>query len=276
MEKEKDHDSFPDAVAAHTDGKCGGAEDKDKNKTGERVVDGEVEGAGEESCSCKTEKVNADRDEDERDGVPTSMHRIAKTMEKVDQHSSTREFLRKGDIGKKRGKKKSKDEKEGSKRTKPREGGGEGSKGGIGLKAVGCPGKKEKGETEESSNAKDAIQKDRECGTGFFVRKPAKKIEETDGIASCGSDEKEVKKKAHKGEMKSAKIGEVDVLEAQKEIEAGSAKTNRAQRYKKCGGEPNGMGGGESVGEVRPVDLGGEEAKYGSCDADTDPRGEPA
>jgi hypothetical protein len=58
------------------------------------------------------------------------------------------------------------------------------------------------------------------------VRKPAKKIEETDGIASCGSDEKEVKKKAHKGEMKSANIGEVDVLEAQKKIEAGSAKTN--------------------------------------------------
>ena len=31
------------------------------------------------------------------------------------------------------------------------------------------------------------------------------------------------------------------------------------------------MGGGEPVGEVRPVDLGGEEAKYGSCDADTVP-----
>ena len=55
------------------------------------------------------------------------------------------------------------------------------------------------------------------------MRKPAKKIEETDGIASCGSDEKEVEKKAHKGEMKSAKIGEVDILEAQKEIEAGTA-----------------------------------------------------
>jgi hypothetical protein len=55
------------------------------------------------------------------------------------------------------------------------------------------------------------------------VRKPAKKIEETDGIASCGSDQKEVKKKAHKSEMKSTKIGEVDVLKAQKEIEAGSA-----------------------------------------------------
>jgi hypothetical protein len=34
MEKEKDHDTFPNAVAAHTDGKCGGAEDKDENKTG--------------------------------------------------------------------------------------------------------------------------------------------------------------------------------------------------------------------------------------------------
>ena len=276
MEKEKDHDSFPDAVATHTDGKCGGAEDQDENKTGERVVDGEIEGAGEESCSCKAEEVNADRDEDERDGVRTSMHRIAKTMEKVDQHSSTWEFLRKRDIGKKSGKKKSKDEKEGPERTKPRKGGGEGSKGGISLKAGGCPREKEKGETEKSSNTKDAIQKDREGGTGFFVRKPAKKVEETYGIASCGSDEKEIKKKAHKGEMKSAKIGEVDILEAQKEIEAGSAKTNRAQRYKKCGGEPNWMGGGESVGEVRPVDLGGEEAKYGSCDADTDPRGEPA
>jgi hypothetical protein len=157
MEKEKDHDSFPDSVATHTDGKCGGAEDQDENKTGERVVDGKIEGAGEERCSCKAEEVNADRDEDERDGVPTSMHRIAKTMEKVDQHSSTREFLRKGDIGKKRGKKKSKDEKEGSKRTKPRKGGGERRKGGIGLKAVGCSGEKEKGETEKSSNSKDAI-----------------------------------------------------------------------------------------------------------------------
>ena len=68
--------------------------------------------------------------------------------------------MRKGDIGKKRGKKKSKDEKEGSKRTKPREGGGEGRKGGIGLEAVGCPGEKEEGETEKSSNAKDAIQED--------------------------------------------------------------------------------------------------------------------
>ena len=108
------------------------------------------------------------------------------------------------------------------------------------------------------------------------MRKPAKKVKETYGIASCGSDEKEIKKKAHKGKMKSAKKGEVDILEAQKEIEAGSAKTNRAQRYKKCGGEPNWVGRGESVGKVRPVDLGGEEAKNGSCDADTDPRGEPA
>jgi hypothetical protein len=157
MEKEKDHDSFPDAVATHTDGKCGGAEDQDKNKTGERVVDGEVEGAGEESCSCKTEKVNADRDEDERGGVPTSVHRIAKTMEKVNQHSSTWEFLRKRDIGKKSGKKKSKDEKEGPEGTKPRKGGGEGSKGGISLKAGGCPREEEKGETEKSSNTKDAI-----------------------------------------------------------------------------------------------------------------------
>jgi hypothetical protein len=68
--------------------------------------------------------------------------------------------LRKRDIGKKSGKKKSKDEKEDPERTKPRKGGGEGSKGGISLKAGGCPGEKKKGETEKSSNAKDAIQKD--------------------------------------------------------------------------------------------------------------------
>jgi hypothetical protein len=68
--------------------------------------------------------------------------------------------LRKRDIGKKSGKKKSKDEKEGPKRTKPRKGGGERRKGGIGLKAVGCSGEKEKGETEKSGNAKNAIQKD--------------------------------------------------------------------------------------------------------------------
>jgi len=88
------------------------------------------------------------------------MHRIAKTMEKVDQHSSTREFLRKGDIGKKSGKKESKGEEECPKRTKPRKGGCKWSKCGIGPEAVGCPGEKEKGETEKSSNAKDAIQKD--------------------------------------------------------------------------------------------------------------------
>jgi len=160
MEKEKDHDSFPDAVAAHTDGKCGGAEDQYENKTGERVVDGEIEGAGEESCSCKAEEVNADRDEDECDSVPTTMHRSAKTMKKVDQHSSTWEFVRKRDIGKKSRKKKSKDEKEGPEGAKPRKGGGEGSKGGISLKAGACPREEEEGETEKSSNAKDAIQKD--------------------------------------------------------------------------------------------------------------------
>jgi hypothetical protein len=81
-------------------------------------------------------------------------------MKKVDQHSSTWEFLRKRDNGKKSGKKKSKDEKEGPEGAKPRKGGGEGSKGGISLKAGGCPREEKKGETEKSRNAKDAIQKD--------------------------------------------------------------------------------------------------------------------
>jgi hypothetical protein len=83
--------------------------------------------------------VNADRDEDERGGVPASMHRISKPMEKVDQHSTTWEFFRKGYIGKKSGKKESKGEEECPKRTKPRKGGCKWSKCGIGPEAVGCP-----------------------------------------------------------------------------------------------------------------------------------------
>ena len=46
MEKEKDHDSFTDSVAADTDGQSGGAEDEDKNEAGEGVGDWKVEGAG--------------------------------------------------------------------------------------------------------------------------------------------------------------------------------------------------------------------------------------
>ena len=46
MEKEKDHDSFTDSVAADTDGECGGAEDKDKNEAREGVGDRKIERAG--------------------------------------------------------------------------------------------------------------------------------------------------------------------------------------------------------------------------------------
>jgi hypothetical protein len=46
MEKEKDHDSFTNSMAADTDGQSGGAEDEDKNEAGEGVGDRKVEGAG--------------------------------------------------------------------------------------------------------------------------------------------------------------------------------------------------------------------------------------
>jgi hypothetical protein len=42
MEKEKDHDSFSDSVSADTNGECGGTENKNEDKAGERVVDREI------------------------------------------------------------------------------------------------------------------------------------------------------------------------------------------------------------------------------------------
>jgi hypothetical protein len=53
--------------------------------------------------------------------------------------------------------------------------------------------------------------------------KPAEEIKESNGIASCGADQEEIKEKADEGEMKSAQIGERDLLEAKEKIKTCSA-----------------------------------------------------
>ena len=272
MGKEKDHDTFADAVAADTDGQGGGAEDEHEDEAGERIVDREVEGAGKESGSGKAEKVNRDGDEDDGDGVPAAVHGIAQTLEEVDEHGATGEFLGKGKLGQESGQKESEEKKKGAERAEPGQSGGERSEGGIGLKAVGCPRKKKKGQTEKSGHAKDAIQQDGESGARFLVRKPAEKIKKPDSIASGRSDEEEIKKEADKGEMKCTEVGKVNLLQTKKKIKAGSAKRDRAQGDPKGGEEPAGMGGGEALGKARPVDFGREEAEDGGGDAEANPR----
>ncbi len=64
----------------------------------------------------------------------------------------------------------------------------------IGAEAIGGARKKKKGEAEEGGDAEDAVEEDGEGGTGFLLREPAKKIEESDGVSTSGAYEKEVKK----------------------------------------------------------------------------------
>jgi len=63
------------------------------------------------------------------------------------------------------------------------------------------------------------------------VGKPAEEIKESDGIASCGSDQEEIKEKADEGEMKSAKIGERNLLEAKEKIKTCSAEKDGDEGY---------------------------------------------
>ncbi len=101
---------------------------------------------------------------------------------------------------------------------------GERGEGGIGAEAVGGAREEKKRETEESGDAEDAVEKDGESGTGFLLREPAKKIEESDGVSASGADEEEVKEETDEGEMDSAEVGEIDFLEAKNKKEASGTK----------------------------------------------------
>lgn len=77
MKEEEDHDPFADSVTADANGQGGGGKDEDENEACERVVDGEIEGAGEESGAGEAGEVNAKGDEDDGDRVPATVNGVA-------------------------------------------------------------------------------------------------------------------------------------------------------------------------------------------------------
>ncbi len=152
---------------------------------------------------------------------------------------------------------------------------GERGEGGIGAEAIGGAREKKKGEAEKGGDTEDAVEEDGEGGAGFLLREPTQKIEESDGVSASGADEEEVKKEADEGEMDSAEVGEIDFLEAKNKKEASGTKQDGKESDEKGGGEPVGLGGGEAVSEVRPVDFAREKTENAGGDAKTDPGGEP-
>ena len=153
---------------------------------------------------------------------------------------------------------------------------GERGEGGIGAEAIGGSREEKEREAEEGGDAKNAVEEDGQGGAGFLLREPAQKIEESDGVSASGADEEEVKEEADEGEMDSAEVGEMDFLEAKNKKEASGTKQDRKESDDEGGGEPVGLGGGEAVGEVGPVDFTREKAEDAGGDAKTDPGGKPA
>ena len=197
---------------------------------------------------------------------------VTNSVKEVENDGATGEFFRKREMRKEARQNKSQKEKNGTQRTEPRQSLGKRQEGGIGSQAVCCPGKKKEGEAKEGGHAKDAIEEDGKSRPGFLFREPAKKVVEADGVATGGADEKEIKKETDESEMNGPKIREMDFLQAKKEPEAGSAKTDREEGDEKSGDQPTGMGGGEALGEVGPVHLSGQESEDAEGDPDANPR----
>jgi hypothetical protein len=99
MKKEEDHDPFADAVTADADGQGGGGEDENKDEACEGVVDGEIEGAGEESGAGEAGEVNAEGDEDDGDRVPATVDGVAQAVKEIEDDRAGGEFLGKREIG---------------------------------------------------------------------------------------------------------------------------------------------------------------------------------
>lgn len=271
MEKEKDHHSFANSVTTDTDGEGGGTKDENEDQAGEGVGDGKVQGAGEERSAEKAEQVNGDGNENGGGGMPAAVHGVAEAVDEVEENGATGKFLGDGQVGQKGGEKKSKKKKEGAERAKPGKGGGQGREGGVGAKAVGRAWKKEKGQTEESGHAKDAIEEDGKSGAGFLLGKPADEIKKANGITPSGADEEQIKEKAHEGEVKSPKVGEMDFLKVEQKVEAGPAHQDGGQSDEEGGAQPQGVGGGESEGEAGPIDLGGQKSDDAPRDGEAEP-----
>ena len=218
--------------------------------------------------------MNGDGNENGGGGMPAAVHGVAEAVDEVEENGATGKFFGDGQVGQKGGEKKSKKKKEGAERAKPGKGGGQGREGGVGAKAVGRTWKKEKGQTEESGHAKDAIQKNGESGAGFLLGKPADEIEKANGISPGGADEEEIKEKAHEGELKSPEVREMHILESEQKKEAGSTHQDGSQSDKEGGAQPPGVSGGESVGEAGPIHLGGQKSNDPRGDGEAEPWGE--
>jgi hypothetical protein len=226
---------------------------------------------GEKGGSGKTRQVDAQGDSDKAEGVPAPMSCVTNSVKEVENDGASRKFFRKREMRKKARQKKSQKQKNGTQGTEPREGLGKGEEGGVGPQAVCCPGKKKEGEAKEGGHAEDAIEEDRKSGPGFLFREPAEKVVEADGVSAGGADEKEIKKETNESEMNGPQIREMDFLQSKKEPEASSTKADGEKGDEKSGNQPTRMGGGESLGKIRPVHLSGQESENAEGDPDADP-----
>ena len=75
--------------------------------------------------------------------------------------------------------------------------------------------------------------------------------------------------------MDSAEVGKMDFLKAKNKKEASGTKQDGKESDEEGSGEPVGLGGGEAVGEVGPVDFAREKAEDAGGDAEADPGGKP-
>jgi hypothetical protein len=196
---------------------------------------------------------------------------VTNSVKKVENDGATGEFFWKREVRKKARQKKSQKQKNSAQGAEPRQSLGKRQEGGISPQAVRCPGEEKEGEAKEGGHAEDAIEKNGKSGPGFLFREPAKKVVEADGVSAGGTDEKEIKKETDESEMKGPEIREMDFLQAEKEPEASSTKADGEKGDEKSGDQPTGMGGGESLREVRPVHLSGQEAEDAEGDPDADP-----
>jgi len=203
------------------------------------------------------------------------MHGVTKTVQEVDQDGPAGKIFGQGKIGQKCRQEETKEKGECAERAQPRKGGCQRGKGGIGAETVGGARKKEKGQPEKGGHAENAVHENGESGAGFLKGKPAEKIEEPHGIASRGADQEKVEEKTGEGELKGPNIGERDFLEAKEKIKTRSAEKNGEQGNEQGGNQPEGVGGGEAVGEVGPVDFGREKGKNAGGDAEPDPGSKP-
>ena len=197
---------------------------------------------------------------------------VTNSVKKVENNGAARDFFWKGKMREKSRQKESQKQKNGAQGAEPRQSLGKGQEGRIGPQAVCRPGKKKKGEAKKGGHAEDAIEENGKSGSCFLFREPAEKVVEPDGVPAGGTDEKKIKKETDESEMKSPEIGEMNFLQTKKEPEAGSTKADGEEGDEKSGDQPTRMGGGESLSEVRPVHLSGQEAEDAEGDPDADPR----